>query len=82
MIKAVATRLTISEVPPNEMNGSGTPVTGHDDVTTPMLMNAWITMRKVQPIAGSIPQRRMNFLFRSVEDHTQCLDLGYVPQAC
>ncbi len=34
MISATATRLTISDVPPNEMNGSGTPVTGHDDVTT------------------------------------------------
>ena len=49
MIRAVATRLTISEVPPNEMNGSGTPVTGHDDVTTPMLMNAWMTISSAQP---------------------------------
>ncbi len=39
-ISATATRLTTSELPPNEMNGSGTPVTGHDDVTTPMLMKA------------------------------------------
>ena len=39
-ISATATRLTISELPPNEMNGSGTPVTGHDDVTTPMLTKA------------------------------------------
>ncbi len=31
-----------SELPPNEMKGSGTPVTGHDDVTTPMLTKACI----------------------------------------
>ena len=49
MIRATAIRLTISEVPPNEMNGSGTPVTGHDDVTTPMLMKAWMTISNAQP---------------------------------
>jgi hypothetical protein len=37
-IRATAISDTMSDVPPNEMNGSGTPVTGHDDVTTPMLM--------------------------------------------
>lgn len=39
-ISATAMQLTTSELPPNEMNGSGTPVTGHDDETTPILMKA------------------------------------------
>ena len=39
-MSATAMRFTTSELPPNEMNGSGTPVTGHDDETTPMLTKA------------------------------------------
>ncbi len=39
-IMATASRLTTSELPPNEMKGRGTPVTGHDDDTTPILTNA------------------------------------------
>ena len=37
---ATAKRLTTSELPPKEMKGSGTPVTGHDDETTPILTKA------------------------------------------
>ena len=39
-ISATATQLTTSELPPNEMNGSGTPVTGQEDETTPMFTKA------------------------------------------
>ena len=50
-MSATARRLTTSELPPNEMNGSGTPVTGHDE-TTPMFTNAWIAIIAPQPIPG------------------------------
>src|ERR1035437_5857728 len=46
-MRATAISETISEVPPKDMKGSGTPVTGQDDVTTPMLMKAWITIMNV-----------------------------------
>ena len=39
------------------MNGSGTPVTGHDDVTTPMFTNAWITISAVQPTTRKKPKQ-------------------------
>src|SRR6202043_3786388 len=41
MTSATAISETTSDEPPNEMNGSGTPVTGQADVTTPMLTKAW-----------------------------------------
>ena len=43
--------LMTSDVPPYEMNGSGTPVTGHADVTTPMFTSACTTIDAVSPIA-------------------------------
>jgi hypothetical protein len=36
----MARRFTTRELPPNEINGNGTPVTGHDDETTPMFTKA------------------------------------------
>ncbi len=54
---ATATSETTSELPPNEMNGIGTPVTGHDDVTTPTLMNACTQIMLTQPIASKKPKR-------------------------
>ena len=39
-MSATATSDVTSDVPPNEMNGNGTPVTGHDDETTPRFTNA------------------------------------------
>src|SRR5215469_3213709 len=56
-MSATAIRLTTSELPPNEMNGSGTPVTGHDDVTTPILIKAWIATIAAQPTARKNPKR-------------------------
>ena len=44
------------------MNGSGTPVTGHVDVTTPMLMNAWSAMDAVMPTARKKPKRSSAFM--------------------
>ena len=37
----VAAIVTSSDEPPNDTNGSGTPVTGRMPITAPMLMNAW-----------------------------------------
>ena len=55
---AAATMHVTSELPPNEMNGSGTPVTGHDDVTTPMLIEALARRSSdAQPTASSEPKR-------------------------
>ena len=39
------------------MNGSGTPVTGHVDVTTPMLMKACTAIAVVMPTARKKPPR-------------------------
>ena len=39
----------MSEDPPNDTNGSGTPVTGSTRTTAPMLMTAWPTTHAVMP---------------------------------
>ena len=47
---------TISDVLPALMNGSDTPVGGTLPVTTPILINAWIAMSAVTPVARSMPK--------------------------
>ena len=49
-----ASKIT-SDVPPYEKNGSATPVTGTDDVTTAMFNAAWIPIRLVIPVARYEP---------------------------
>ena len=50
-----AAKLTISEEPPAETNGSGMPVTGISPTTTPMLMKAWMQIQAVIPAASNAP---------------------------
>ena len=41
--------VTTSDEPPEETNGSGTPVIGRRPMTAPMLTNAWTTNQAVMP---------------------------------
>lgn len=50
-----AAKLTRSDEPPAETNGSGMPVTGIRPTTTAMLMNAWMVIQAVIPAASSAP---------------------------
>ena len=43
--------------PPNDTNGSGTPVTGSTPTTAPMLITAWPTTHTVAPAASNAPNR-------------------------
>ena len=44
-----------SEVPPKEMRGKGTPVTGSVADTAPMFTIAWAEIQAVTPAASSMP---------------------------
>ena len=46
-----------SDEPPNETNGNGRPVTGSSPITAPILMNAWLTIQQVMPMARKRPKR-------------------------
>lgn len=50
-----AAKLTTSDDPPEETNGSVMPVMGSSETTTPMLMSAWSVSHAVMPIASSAP---------------------------
>ena len=51
----MAARVTTSDEPPNDTNGSGTPVMGRTPTTAPMLTKAWMRIQLVTPVATSIP---------------------------
>ena len=51
-----AAKLTTSDDPPAETNGSGMPVTGMSPTTTAMLMNAWMQIQPVIPAARRAPK--------------------------
>lgn len=51
-----AAKLTTSDEPPAETNGSVIPVTGITASTTPMLMSAWKAIQAVIPAASSPPK--------------------------
>jgi len=51
----MAASSTMSDEPPCDTNGSGTPVTGRTASTTPMLMNACPQIQVVMPTAISAP---------------------------
>ena len=46
-----------NDEPPDDTNGSGTPVMGSTPTTAPMLTNAWTRIHAVTPVATSIPKR-------------------------
>src|SRR2546422_418538 len=50
-----ATSDTISDEPPKDMKGSGTPVMGRTPVTAPRLMSAWSPIHAVMPPARIRP---------------------------
>ena len=51
----MAAMVTTSDDPPNDTNGSGTPVMGSTPTTAPMLTNAWTRIQAVMPVASSMP---------------------------
>ena len=53
----MAASVTASAVPPELMNGSGTPVAGSVEVTVPMLTSAWKPIQVVMPVASITPNR-------------------------
>ena len=46
---------TINDDPPNETNGSGTPVIGSSPVTAPRFTSAWMASQAVMPPARRRP---------------------------
>ena len=57
----MAERNTTSEVEPNEMNGSGSPVGGISPVTTQRFKIVWIPITAVMPEARYAPKRLRAF---------------------
>jgi hypothetical protein len=49
--------VTTRDEPPAETNGRGTPVMGRTPTQAPTLMNAWMRIQVVIPVANNIPKR-------------------------
>ena len=45
--------VVMSEEPPDETRGSGTPMTGRRLMTAPMLMTAWTTIHVMMPAVAT-----------------------------
>lgn len=48
----IATRVVTKAEPPAETNGSGTPMTGSNPMTAPMLIIAWKRIQAIAPAAA------------------------------